>query len=109
VPTYDYRCANCGHQFEHFQSMSSNKLRKCPECAQPKLERLIGGGAGVIFKGGGFYETDYKAKKSPGKSGGGEGKTEKSDTAKTETNKPAEKSTDSKPSGGDSSSKKSGD
>ena len=62
MPTYDYRCDECGHQFEHFQSMSSDKLVICPQCGAPRLRRLIGGGAGVIFKGGGFYETDYKRK-----------------------------------------------
>lgn len=62
MPTYDYRCGACGHLFEHFQSMTSAKLVDCPECGAPRLERLIGGGAGVIFKGGGFYETDYKRK-----------------------------------------------
>jgi len=60
MPTYDYECAACGHTFEHFQSMSSRRLRKCPDCGERKLERLFGAGAGVIFKGSGFYETDYK-------------------------------------------------
>lgn len=61
MPTYDYACANCGHRFEEFQSMSSDPLKKCPECKKNKLERLIGSGAGVIFKGSGFYETDYRS------------------------------------------------
>jgi putative FmdB family regulatory protein len=60
MPTYDYVCAACDHAFEHFQSMTSRRLRKCPACGQPRLERLVGSGAGVIFKGSGFYETDYK-------------------------------------------------
>jgi len=60
MPTYDYVCEACGHQFEHFQSMKSRRLRKCPACGLAKLERLVGGGAGLIFKGSGFYETDYK-------------------------------------------------
>jgi putative FmdB family regulatory protein len=60
MPTYDYVCEGCEHKFEHFQSMSSRRLRKCPDCGEPKLERLIGGGSGLIFKGSGFYETDYK-------------------------------------------------
>jgi len=60
VPTYDYACKACGHRFEEFQSMSSDPLKKCPECKKNKLERLIGTGAGVIFKGSGFYETDYR-------------------------------------------------
>ena len=60
MPTYDYVCSACGHRFEEFQSMSSNPLKKCPSCKKLKLERLIGTGAGVIFKGSGFYETDYR-------------------------------------------------
>ena len=60
MPTYDYACEACGHAFEHFQSMSSRRLRTCPNCKKKKLVRLVGAGAGVIFKGSGFYETDYK-------------------------------------------------
>jgi len=60
MPTYDYVCNNCGHRFEEFQSMSADPLKKCPQCKKNKLERLIGTGAGVIFKGSGFYETDYR-------------------------------------------------
>ena len=60
MPTYEYECGACGHRFDHFQSMSSNRLRTCPECKKKKLVRLVGAGAGVIFKGSGFYETDYK-------------------------------------------------
>ena len=61
MPTYEYICKACEHEFEEFQSMSAKPLKKCPECAKSKLERLIGIGAGVIFKGGGFYETDYRS------------------------------------------------
>ena len=61
MPTYDYRCENCGHEFETFQSISASPMRKCPECGKLKLKRLIGTGAGVIFKGSGFYETDYRS------------------------------------------------
>ena len=60
MPTYDYACAACGHRFEQFQSMSADALTKCPACKKAKLERLIGAGAGVIFKGSGFYQTDYR-------------------------------------------------
>ncbi|MBL9079503.1 MAG: zinc ribbon domain-containing protein [Planctomycetes bacterium] len=60
MPTYDYLCSACGHRFEEFQSMSAKALRKCPACKKSALERLIGAGAGVIFKGSGFYETDYR-------------------------------------------------
>ena len=60
MPTYDYLCSACGHRFEEFQSMSAEPLRRCPQCKKAKLDRLIGAGAGVIFKGSGFYQTDYK-------------------------------------------------
>lgn len=61
MPTYEYVCHHCGHEFELFQQMSAPVKKKCPECAKPKLKRLIGTGAGVIFKGAGFYETDYRS------------------------------------------------
>lgn len=61
MPTYDYQCGACQHEFEHFQSISSAVLRKCPECGAMKLKRLIGAGAAVVFKGSGFYQTDYRS------------------------------------------------
>jgi putative FmdB family regulatory protein len=61
MPTYDYRCNGCGHEFELFQAMSASVKKKCPECKKMTLERLIGTGAAVIFKGSGFYETDYRS------------------------------------------------
>jgi putative FmdB family regulatory protein len=61
MPTYEYRCDECGCEFELFQSMTDRVKRKCPECGEPKLKRLIGAGAGVIFKGSGFHETDYRS------------------------------------------------
>jgi len=61
MPTYEYRCGACGHEFEIFQSMSDSAKRKCPECGKLALERLIGMGAAVLFKGSGFYETDYRS------------------------------------------------
>jgi len=63
MPTYDYECTECPHTFEKFQSIKAKPLRKCPECGGV-VRRLIGAGAGVIFKGSGFYETDYKQKRS---------------------------------------------
>lgn len=59
MPTYDYRCKKCGHQFEAFQPISAEPLKVCPICTG-QVERLIGGGTGLIFKGSGFYITDYK-------------------------------------------------
>jgi putative FmdB family regulatory protein len=67
MPTYEYECSACGHAFEALQTMTEPKLVKCPKCKKNKLARLIGSGSGVIFKGTGFYETDYK-KKAPSKS-----------------------------------------
>jgi putative FmdB family regulatory protein len=68
MPTYDYLCdtenGGCGHMFEEFQNMSDKPLKKCPQCKKNKLKRLFGSGAGVIFKGSGFYHTDYKMKES---------------------------------------------
>jgi putative FmdB family regulatory protein len=60
MPTYDYVCGACGHAFERFQEMSAKKLRTCPTCRKAALERQVGAGAGLIFKGSGFYITDYK-------------------------------------------------
>ena len=65
MPTYDYRCEACRHEMEVFQSMSAERLTKCPACGESRLRRLIGSGAGIIFKGSGFYETDYKRSRSP--------------------------------------------
>ena len=61
MPTYDYECDACGHTFELFQSISEKVKRKCPDCGKPKLRRLFGTGAAVVFKGSGFYQTDYRS------------------------------------------------
>lgn len=61
MPTYDYACDGCGHAFEKYQSITASVMRKCPQCGEMKLRRLIGSGAGVIFKGSGFYQTDYRS------------------------------------------------
>lgn len=61
MPTYDYQCSNCNHEFEQFQSITAKPLRKCPECGKNSLRRLMGTGAGIIFKGSGFYQTDYRS------------------------------------------------
>jgi putative FmdB family regulatory protein len=62
MPTYEYECRECKHSFEKFQSMSADPIKVCPKCGK-ELRKLIGSGSGVIFKGTGFYETDYKRPK----------------------------------------------
>ena len=61
MPTYEYKCEACGHDFEQFQSITADPIRKCPACSKNKVKRLIGMGAGLIFKGSGFYQTDYRS------------------------------------------------
>ena len=64
MPTYEYKCEKCGYCFEEFQSMTAEPLKECPKC-KGKVKRLIGKGGGIIFKGSGFYATDYKKKGKP--------------------------------------------
>jgi len=59
MPTYDYGCAECGHRFEVFEGMSASGARECPSCGKGRARRLLSAGAGAIFKGAGFYTTDY--------------------------------------------------
>lgn len=95
MPTYEYECRGCGHAFESMHGMTAPVLRKCPKCGKLKLQRLISGGAGVIFKGSGFYETDYKQKRGGGGSQESDAKQKKAEeSAKTETKSDAK--TDSK-------------
>ncbi len=72
MPTYEYVCRECGHELEVFQRMSEDALTDCPACEQAQLRRKIGRGAGIIFKGGGFYETDFKDKNGSSGSASGE-------------------------------------
>ena len=84
MPTYEYKCEACGATFERFQSIKAAPIRKCPVCGKNRVQRLISTGAGLIFKGSGFYITDYRSEsyKESAKSESGDGKKE---TAKTET------------------------
>ncbi|MFC1781216.1 FmdB family zinc ribbon protein [Planctomycetota bacterium] len=61
MPTYEYLCENCRAEFERFQTITAKPLRVCPECGEKQLKRLIGTGGGIIFKGSGFYQTDYRS------------------------------------------------
>ncbi|MCC5834084.1 MAG: zinc ribbon domain-containing protein [Opitutales bacterium] len=82
MPTYEYICSACEHEFETFHGMSADPLKDCPACAEPSLKRKIGLGGGIIFKGGGFYETDFKDRKGS-KSVGGESGDSKSGDGKS--------------------------
>jgi len=81
MPTYEYQCDACGHRFEKFQSITAAPIKKCPQCGKSKVRRLIGTGAGLLFKGSGFYITDYRPDSynqaakadSSGSGGGGSG------------------------------------
>jgi len=92
MPTYQYACEACGHQFEQFQSIKDRPLRKCPACSRLRLNRLIGTGGGIIFKGSGFYQTDYRSEnyKNAAKSAGTS--TGSKDSAKKDAKAPAESS-----------------
>jgi putative FmdB family regulatory protein len=68
MPTYEYRCTECGHDFEEFQSITAEPLEICPRCGQTTIKRLLGGAGGMIFKGSGFYGTDYRKKDGKEKS-----------------------------------------
>jgi len=92
VPTYDYRCKSCGHTFERYQSIIAKPLRRCPKCGKA-VERLIGTGSGIIFKGSGFYATDYrsesyrqqaKSEAAPGTANASKGKADGKGAAKTD-------------------------
>ena len=99
MPTYEYLCEACGHEFELFQAMSASVKRKCPECGKLKLKRLIGTGSGVIFKGSGFYQTDYRSdsykKAAEADKKAAEPKTSKKDEKKTESKSTSDKKSDS--------------
>ena len=87
MPTYDYKCTQCGHDFEIFQSMSESHIKKCPECGG-NVRRLVSGGSGLIFKGSGFYVTDYVKGKEQKKTSVEKNEQEKKTT---KTDKPKEK------------------
>ena len=97
MPTYDYICDNCQHKFEKFQSIKARPIRKCPECGKLKVQRLIGAGAGIIFKGSGFYQTDYrsegykKAAESEKKNSADKDTTKKKTETKAKDSKTSEK------------------
>jgi putative FmdB family regulatory protein len=81
MPTYDYECRQCQHRFELFQSITEDPVKTCPKCGKKTVRRLFGGGLGIIFKGSGFYTTDYK--RSSAVSGGNGSSRAKSSGEKT--------------------------
>src|SRR5438477_11298856 len=87
MPTYEYQCDACDHRFEEMQSFSEEPLKKCPACKKKKLQRLLGAGAAIIFKGAGFYQTDYRSEsyKSAAKADEVKPTTEKTSTDATKT------------------------
>lgn len=111
MPTYDYQCDACGHEFELFQSISADPEKKCPKCKKLKLRRLIGTGAAVVFKGSGFYQTDYRSdsyKKSAAADGSSSStSSEKSSSEKSSSDKASSKSAESSSSSEKKPSKKS--
>jgi putative FmdB family regulatory protein len=82
MPTYEYVCRNCGHTMEEFQSMLEDPLTRCPECGTDNLARIMGTGGAIIFKGSGFYQTDYRKTGGSSSGDGAKREKEKNDTAK---------------------------
>ena len=115
MPTYDYHCKTCKHRWELFQSMQAEPVRKCPACGKRKAERVIGPGAGILFRGSGFYQTDYRSdayKKAAeadrtAQSGGAKSESGKSEGGKSESGGKTESGGSGTKSKGSSKSKKS--
>ena len=92
MPTYDYQCQACGHEWEMFQSMNDAPVKSCPTCSKRQAKRLLGIGAGLIFKGTGFYETDYKRSRSNGDTKPSESKSETNSESKSDSSSDSKKS-----------------
>lgn len=104
MPTYEYECNKCGHRFEKFQSMKDDPIRVCPECGGD-VRRLLGTGAGFLFKGSGFYITDYRSssykEKAKKEGGAASGKSKEGGDAKPKGSTGSDAGGSSKGSGGD--------
>ena len=98
MPTYDYECDACGHEMEVFQGINDEVLKKCPECGKQKLRRLFGTGAAIVFKGSGFYQTDYRSDSyKAGEKAAKEAKSDSKGDSKSDSKKSGTKSKESKP------------
>src|SRR3954471_10593882 len=109
MPTYDYHCDACQHEFEVFESITADPQKKCPKCKKNKLRRLFGAGGGLIFKGSGFYQTDYRPDSYKKAAEADKPKSESSDSSsKDSSTAKSESKTESKPAAtkSESSSKK---
>jgi len=111
MPTYDYECRECGHRWELFQQMKENPKRKCPGCGRLKAKRLIGPGAGIIFKGSGFYQTDYRSQsyKDAAKADKQAQKSESEKSSSDSSSSKSESKSDAKPKSDSGSSSSSSD
>src|SRR3954447_3276971 len=115
MPTYDYECDACGHEFELFQSITEPVQKKCPKCGKLKLRRLFGTGAAVVFKGSGFYQTDYRSesykkgaeKDKPAGESKSESKSEGKGDSKSETKSESKSSSSESKSSSDTGKKES--
>jgi putative FmdB family regulatory protein len=107
MPTYEYLCRKCGHTFEEFQSMSEDALTRCPKCDTDNLARIMGTSGAVIFKGSGFYVTDYRKQQVSGAANSGKKDGEKNETAEKQTEKegPAKSAAEKKETGKNDSGK----
>lgn len=107
MPTYDYECQACNHTLEVFQGINEPVLTKCPACGKKKLQRQFGTGAAIVFKGSGFYQTDYRSEsyKKAAKSDQSSGESKSSESKSTESKSAESKSSESKPAESKSSSK----
>ena len=95
MPTYDYECEACGHQLEVFQGINDEVLSKCPECKKKKLKRQFGSGAAIVFKGSGFYQTDYRSEGYK-KAAAADSKSKSSEKSKSSDSKKSSGKKDSK-------------
>jgi putative FmdB family regulatory protein len=114
MPTYDYECDACEHTFELFQGINDSLKKKCPECGRLKLRRLFGTGAAIVFKGSGFYQTDYRSadyKKAAEKDrkAGEKSKESKSESKSSDSTKSSGSSDSTKSSGSSDSTSSGGD